>query len=199
MMKPALRNGWPVLGLLLLLGACGSSPRTNHYLLTAGEMPVPTGHTPSLGIGPIEIPQYLNRNALVYRRDGNQLQVSGQDRWAEPLTDGMQRILAINLAGLLDTVDVSYFPWHPRRTPDFGIKVTVLNLDANDRRARLVAEWLVYAGTTDAPVARRISDLRQDLPAGELSPGQVAPAYSELLYQLSAIIAGEIRTARGAQ
>ena len=62
----------------------------------------------------------------------------------------------------------------------------------------LVAEWLVYAGSTDTPVARRISELRQDLPAGALSPAQIAPAYSVLLYRLSEIIAGEIRAARSA-
>ena len=197
-MKPAIRIALPALCLALLLGACGSSSRTNHYMLSAHEAPVPGGQTPSLGIGPIDIPQYLNRNALVYQRDGNQLQVSAQDRWAEPLGDGIQRVLAINLAGLLDTGDISYFPWHARRSPDFGVQVTVLNLDASDRQARLVAEWLVYAGSTDTPVARRISELRQDLPAGALSPAQIAPAYSVLLYRLSEIIAGEIRAARSA-
>jgi hypothetical protein len=41
-------------------------------------------------------------------------------------------------------------------------------------------------------VARRISHLRLALPAGALTAQQIAPAYSELLSQLSDLIAGAI-------
>lgn len=181
--------------LALALTACGSSPRNNYYLLTATPGNSASGQAPSLGIGPVEIPEYLNRSGLVYSRLGNQLQISSQERWAEPLEDGITRVIAMNLAGLLDTQNVRYFPWSPQRAPNYGIKINVLSLDANDHQATLVAEWLLYRPDTKAMISRRISQLQQDLPAGKLEPEHLAPAYSQLLYQLSEIIATAVSAA----
>ena len=184
-----------VFALALSLTACGSSPRNTYYLLTATGSHSASGETPSLGIGPVEIPEYLNRNGLVYSRQNNQLQISSQERWAEPLEDGISRVLGMNLASLLNTQNLRYFPWNPQRAPDYGIKITVLTLDANDRQATLVAEWLLYRPDTTATISRRISQLQQDLPSGKLEPAQLAPTYSNLLYQLSEIIAAAVSAA----
>jgi uncharacterized lipoprotein YmbA len=186
------------LSLVVLLPGCGSSPRTKHYLLTAQEAPVPSGDSPSLGIGPIAIPQYLARNNLVYNQRGNQLQVASEERWAESLDDGIQRVLAINLAGLLNTQDVRYFPWPPKQAPQYGVKINLLALDVSDQQATLTAEWLVYRAADAEPVKRRISRLQHPMPAGELNPAEVAPAYSALLYQLSEVIAETITAAEAA-
>jgi len=177
------------------LGACGSSPHSNYYLLTAQQMPSASGQQPSLGIGPVAIPQYLNRTGLVYSKAGNQLQISSQERWAEPLEDGIERVLGLNLANLLNTENVRYFPWSAGQAPDYGIKVTILTLDASDSNATLVAEWLVYRADSGEPVNRRISQLQQALPNGPLQASQLAPVYSDLLYQLCEMIADEVKTA----
>ena len=41
-------------------------------------------------------------------------------------------------------------------------------------------------------LTRKITQLSQEMPSGEVTPAQIAPAYSELLYQLSTVIAAEI-------
>ncbi len=184
--------------LAVLLAGCGSTPHSNHYVLTATVTTTPAGQSPSLGIGPIEIPEYLNRNGLVYNRKGNQLQIANSERWAEPLEDGISRVLILNLAGLLNTENVRTFPWHPKRPPDYGVKVRVLSLNATDSEASLVAEWLVYRSENAEPVTRRISLLQNELTARELKPAQIAPAYSELFYQLSQLIAAAITSAEEA-
>ena len=96
--------------LPLLLGACGTTPASKYYLLSAETSRVPQGSTPSLGVGPIEIPEYLNRNALVYGREGNRLHVANFERWAEPLDSSIGRVVSLNLAALLDTQNVQRFP-----------------------------------------------------------------------------------------
>ena len=80
--------------------------------------------------------------------------------WAEPLDNGIQRVLMLNLTGLLNTQDVSIFPWRPERAPDFGVEVNLLQLDANETAAMLTADWLVYRPGGNAPINRRISRLR---------------------------------------
>lgn len=190
--------GW-ILALVLLLTGCGSTPSNNYYVLTAHEGVSTDGQTPSLGIGPIRIPEYLNRTALVYRRDGNRLQIADYERWAEPLEEGVGRVLGLNLAGLLDTENVRPFPWHPGRAPDFGVSVNLLALDADEGRAVLEAEWMVYRPDTSAAVSRRMTRLEYSPPDGKLAPGDLAAAYSELLYRLSEEISGAIREADGSR
>ncbi len=103
-----------LLSLGLLLVGCGSSPPNNFYVLSAHEFPAPSGTAPALGVGPINIPEYLGRQNMVYSRVDNTLQVASLDMWAEPLGAGIQRVLVLNLTGLLNTQDVSTFPVAPR-------------------------------------------------------------------------------------
>mgnify|MGYP001570986407 FL=1 len=178
--------------LLVLLAACGSSPRSNYYLLTTDVSEAPRGDSPSLGIGPIAIPDYLNRNGMVYSREGNQLSVSSTDRWAEPLDSGIKRTLAVNLASQLNTQDIRYFPWDTDKAPDYGVSVNLLQLDANHQRALIAAEWKVFHPVSGKAVARRIVTLEQPLPNGVLEVQHIAPAYSQLLTQLSRLISDAI-------
>ncbi|CAA0123951.1 Uncharacterised protein [Halioglobus japonicus] len=182
--------------LALLLVGCGSSPPNNYYLLSAHQFSTAGGETPSVGVGPIEIPAYLDRKSMVYNRDGNSLQVASLDLWAEPLVNGVERVIVLNLAGLLNTQDVQSFPWHPQRAPQYGVKVNVLQLEATAQQVSLTAEWLVYRPGSSAQVQRRISQLQAPLGTGTSEAEQVAVAYSELLYQLSEVIAAAITADR---
>jgi len=192
----------PLLWLLvlsLILMGCGSSPPNNYYVLSAQEFPAENGDTPAIGVGPIEVPEYLMRQNLVYNHDENTLHVFSVDLWGEPLVDGVQRVMALNLSGLLKTQNMRFFPWNPQRAPDYAVKVNLLQLDANKDEAMMKAEWLVYRPTNGEAVTRRISQLKTPLPSGASEPEQVAEAYSKLLLQLSEIIAANIRTDQAAQ
>ena len=192
----------PLLWLLvlsLILMGCGSSPPNNYYVLSAQEFPAENGDTPAIGVGPIEVPEYLMRQNLVYNHDENTLHVFSVDLWGEPLVDGIQRVMALNLSGLLKTQNMRFFPWNPQRAPDYAVKVNLLQLDANKDEAMMKAEWLVYRPTNGEAVTRRISQLKTPLPSGASEPEQVAEAYSQLLLQLSEIIAANIRTDQAAQ
>jgi uncharacterized lipoprotein YmbA len=186
------RTSLTLLALLITLTACGTTPKNNYYLLTATDAAAPRGHTPSLGIGPIEIPEYLNRNRLVYNRDGNQLRIANYERWAEPLANGVARVVSLNLAHLLNTENVQGFPWPRSQEPDYSVQITIMSLDAGNNHAKLVAEWMVLK-PGKAPVSgRKISQILVQIPGDSVTPQQIAPAYSDLLYQLSEIIAAKI-------
>jgi uncharacterized lipoprotein YmbA len=180
------------LSLPLILLGCGSTPASNYYLLSAQAQQTPSGTSPSVGVGPIEIPEYLNRHAMVYNRDGNQLHIASFERWAEPLDSSILRVVRMNLASILNTQDVQAFPWKKSDRPEYGVAVTILNLDANDEGAKLVVEWHLSRPQSKETLMRRIDKLQLDLPAGEVNATEVAAAYSELLYQLSSKIAAEI-------
>jgi len=179
--------------LLLCLLSCASSPPSNFYRLTPAIDHAPGGSTPSLGIGPVDIPEFLNRNALVYTRGGNQLQLAESERWAEPLDDGVTRVLGLNLSALLQTETLRFFPWDLRQAPDYGVRINILDLDARDGEAILVADWLLYRPGNGATIASGISQFSIALPAGELQAAQLPAAYSTLLFEPSQTIAAAIK------
>lgn len=183
----------PIMALACLLSACGSSPASNYYLLSVENASPPDGDRPSLGIGPIEIPEYLNRSGMVSNHSNNQLQISSVNHWAEPLTDGINRVISLSLASQLNTEDVQSYPWAHSRAPEYGVRVTLLELDANPNKAVLVAEWAVLKPRDGGMVTRQISSLVEQIGVQQLSAADMAQAYSRLLHQLSTIIADTIR------
>lgn len=176
---------------LILLG-CGSTPASKYYLLSAQAKKIPSGTSPSVGVGPIEIPEYLNRHAMVYNSDGNRLHIASFERWAEPLDSSILRVVRLNLASILNTQDVQAYPWGNSSRPEYGVAVTILKLDANDEGAKLIVEWHLSRPQSEQTLMRRIDELQYDLPAGTVNATEVAAAYSELLFQLSNKIAAEI-------
>lgn len=188
--------GCSALALALALAGCGSSPHNNYYVLSA-ETRAPSGNQePALGIGPVEIPEYLNRNSLVYRDGSNQLLIASFDRWAEPLADGIQRVVGLNLSAELGTQNIRPHPWQRADSPDYAIALWILSFDVSGQQAELVAEWRVNRPGEHSTVARRISRLSRQLPSADWQAGDAAAAYSLLLQSLSSEIAEVIRGAQ---
>ena len=117
---------------MLLAGGC--SPKTRpakFYLLqpiSKSEALIGTmGKTsPNLiGVGPIDIPAYLDRPQIVSGGDGAQLQMDEFERWAEPLRDNFTRTMAENLSLLMPSSHVMPFPWNRAITPDYQVEIQV--------------------------------------------------------------------------
>lgn len=146
-MRPGRRMSLSVLLCLLtvlLLSACGKSAPTRYYLLESGEKPfaAPSLPSTSLRIAHVGIPGYLDRQAVVSRSDGNPLlDVNNFDIWAEPLEQGVRRVLREVLSQPLLAGDIAV-----QTTDDAGWKaallVDILRLDgAPGETVRLEARW----------------------------------------------------------
>ena len=99
-----------VAGIAMGLGGCaGMSPPSNFYVLST--LPESAAGTQSdgdeskieIGVGPVKLPEYLDRSQIITRISPNALKVAAFDRWAEPLKSSFPRILMENLATLLNT------------------------------------------------------------------------------------------------
>jgi len=181
------------LGLLMILVACGNSPPNRFYRLTPGNGSPGSEQKPSVGVGPVTIPAFLNRSALAYSRGENRLIISSFDLWAEPLSAGVNRVIGLNLAQLLNTQNISEFPWDSRYSPDYGVRINILDMDTDEKQATLVAEWVLMHPDNGEIFNRRISRYTSPLPTGTFDPSELPSAYSALLYQLSETIAGAIQ------
>lgn len=181
-----------IVALALLVNACASSPSYQYFVLTSVSQAATESSEISVGISPVAIPEYLARNEVVFRRDGNRVQLAGTARWAEPLADGMQRVLALELAAQLGTQQVSLLPGLSSAPPAYAVKVNVIALDVTAKQAQLTAEWVITRPAEGELLARHTDQQSWPMPADSAEPDTVARAYSELIGQLSAEIALKI-------
>jgi uncharacterized lipoprotein YmbA len=173
-----------------MLAACGSTPQSDFYMLTADARGEPTGGGPALGVGPISIPDYLKTPKIVMNRNDHLLKLAEYDRWAEPLDSGVSRVVAVNLAVLMETTEVQTFPWRRDAIPEYAVRIVVIQFAAQGKEAMLVAEWSITKPRLGESGGGGISQLTTGLAGGE--PEHVASAYSQLLLELSQIIAATL-------
>src|SRR5512136_3133438 len=94
-----------------LLAGCSSSPRVTFYTLNVAatnETSAPPIN--SVAIGPITLPDLLDRPQLVVRTSANRVDILETHRWAESLKSEIPRIIAQDLALLLKPARVSAYP-----------------------------------------------------------------------------------------
>jgi hypothetical protein len=94
----------------LLLAACGLAPVKDtsvHHLLdpVIPERPI-TGASPAIAISRPALPSYLDRQQLVSRSGGGELQMNSYHLWAEPLDSAISRVTAINLGRLENSLNI---------------------------------------------------------------------------------------------
>ncbi len=140
-----------IVALLMHLAGCASSAPTRFYVLSplasskAESQVLKDDGCIALGVGPVELPAYLDRPQIVTRVSENELNLAEFDKWAEPLKDNFSRVLVENLSTLLCADAISIFPWKGPTPIDYRIEVTVIRMDGNvGGNASLVARWAIF-------------------------------------------------------
>jgi uncharacterized lipoprotein YmbA len=137
----------------------------------------------SVGLGPIELPGYLDRQQIATRTSTNRLSYSETERWAAPLAENFSRVLEQNISHLLNPAPMIQFPWQSNDVPDYQVKIEVLQFEANgNQEAWLTARWTVIDRNKKILVGQRSQLNRR---AGSLSTEDLVKALSETLGDLS--------------
>jgi uncharacterized lipoprotein YmbA len=146
----------------------------------------------AIGVGPVVLPEYLNRTQIVTRAGDHQLQLAEFDRWAEPLTRNFIRVLMMNLSTSLSTGLIAPHPWN-RSTPiDYQVVVHVVRFDAGeDGTASLMARWSIIDGAEREILRVRKSAFREPVDSGGYQA--TVGSMSRLVGALSLEIAEAIR------
>jgi uncharacterized protein len=183
-----------VVCLLFLAGCAGNAP-SRYYVLSplAGEGKVTSeASCASVGIGPIKLPEYVNRTEIVTRTTPNELVLSYFDLWGEPLSDSVPRTLAENVSRLICTKEVLLFPWKPSRIPDYRVEVDVLRLDGMlGGTVSLEAWWSISSGQDKKARVTRKSSYSE--PVTGQGFDALIQAHSRALAALSRDIAGALK------
>jgi hypothetical protein len=101
----------------VFLAGCASTAPSKFYTLT--PMKAADGPASSvtfeggslLAVGPVRLPDYLDRPQIMTRSEGNEIRMHETDRWAGSLEGDVSRVLIENLSFLLAGKKVTVVQW----------------------------------------------------------------------------------------
>jgi len=163
--------------------AGSATPRTS----VAGSRAV------GVGVGPVIMPGYLDRTQIVTRPGTDHVEISTFNRWAEPLEDGVGRILAEEISARVPTERVVMFPWRGvvARVIQYQVVVAVLRFDGRPGGdVTLDTRWRILDRKGDELVFRRSTVVEK---TGGRGYEPVVAAMTRAIVTLGQEIATEIR------
>ena len=141
------------------LAGCSSSPRVTYYTLNPAAPPETAAPAPAVGsvaIGPVTLPEMLNRPHLVLRTAPNRVEVLETHRWAEPLKSELPRIIADNLTVLLTPARVSSYHQQAALNADVRVAIDFVQFEmVSGEGVTLDALWTVRRAGDDTPKTGR--------------------------------------------
>lgn len=175
----------------LALAACGGAPKDNYYTLTAPQAPAAgAANAVSVFVGPVLVPESVDRAPMVLRIGPNQADVRDDHRWAEPLKHAIPRVVSENLMRELGTTRVSWSRLGAGQPTDFKVAIDVQRFDSSlEQGAAIDAAWTVTPAKGVARMGR--SSIQEAAPTKD--PAGVAAAHSKALERLAKEIASQIR------
>jgi uncharacterized protein len=185
------------LGVAASAGCFSPQPdRSKFFVLApataAGNSVAPAGFAASsaltIGLGPLKLPEYLDRDEVVTRVGPNRLELSTKDLWAEPLANSFKQVIAQDLTQSLGTHSITFYPWFATTHVDYQVRIDVYRFETDSSaNARLVAHWQVFDGSGKLLYAAD-ADLREPVQPGEPVAGALSRAVNDLAQQIASSI-----------
>ena len=193
MMKP----GWLLL-LAASVAACGSNPPEDRYyslVLDAVEAEVPQANGDAavrVSLNGITLPPYLESRAMALQVGSNEIRVSQNHYWAEPLDEAIAKVLVRDIEKETTTIDVLRYQ---DGDVDCRLKIEFDRFHATDDARVLVSGryWLI----SEEGAAKVIFDNSQSLPSSGYA--SAVSTLRESLLRLATGIAAAIESAAACQ
>ncbi|MCU7938513.1 MAG: PqiC family protein [gamma proteobacterium symbiont of Bathyaustriella thionipta] len=153
-----------VLSGLLSISGCGTSQKTNFYQLeeTSSESLIGVEKGSIIGVGPINLPEYINRPQIVTRNSAHHFNVSEFNRWIEPINDSISRLLVINLSNNLNSNQIYWVPRSDRQYPlDLRVVIDIGRFDGKmGKDVVLESRWSIF-DKEDKPAMTKVSLIKE--------------------------------------
>lgn len=184
-----------VAAAMVVIAGCGSPPTPRFYTLSpqasATAAPAATVDRPRIRVGPVSLPESVNRPQFVTRTGTTEVAIAEQHRWAGPLKDEVPRTLASDLARLTGNPQVAADPFGAATWVDYRVTVDFQRFEGVlGGDVVLEAQWTVMAFNGDIATAGR-SDVRE--PAGVAGYEALAAAYGRALSKVADSIAPALK------
>jgi uncharacterized lipoprotein YmbA len=145
----------------------------------------------AIGLGPIQLPQYLDHPDLLIRTSPNGFELSERTRWAEPLPDDFRRVLASDLTHLLGTSNIVQYPWYPGTRLDYIVHIEVQRFEADtNQNAQLTAHWDLRTAQSIQVLVARTAQFSTPMtsPNGDAAAAALSANVGELAGEIASAI-----------
>lgn len=180
--------------LTMATTACSRSPRVVFYTLEPGSQTdtvnAPAA-VPAVAVGPVTLPEVVDRPQLVMRVAANRVDILEMHRWAEPLKSEIPRLVAENLRRLLGTSRVSSYLQNAGAEADYRVLMDIQRFESLPGEGVTVeASWSLRRGVGGTPKNGH-SLVREPVEADGYDP--LVAAYGRALLAVSRDLAAAIR------
>jgi hypothetical protein len=177
------------LAALLLAAGCAAALPSRLYTLAPAADAVPAqeaGAGPVLGLGPVSLPDYLDRPEIVTRTGDYGVRLGELDKWAEPLEPMFLRLLAERLRRETGSREVVLLPSRRDTEPASAVEVDVDRFDAGESgEVVLDARWRVRQTESGRTLRAGRSLIRER--------GTAVPGYGGIVAAMSRAVDGLAR------
>jgi uncharacterized protein len=174
---------------IFLSNACGTSPKVTFYTLAST-----TALRPAIGdvehnvrtrvaVGPVKVPEMVDRPQFVVRQSSNRVDVLEQHRWAQSLRTEIARVIAADLQGQLRDVQVASSSEYAGRHADYSIAIDIEQFDAVPGQGVIVQAVWTIRRTTGLILQSARTLVREPVHGSDIE--QLAVAYGQALAAIS--------------
>lgn len=132
--------------LMILLAGCATTGGSsiNYYLLMQNnDNAVVKKRNLRVGIGPVELPEYLARPHILVQAGSSRVVADKNHRWAGPLEKNFTDVLTSNIGYRLSTANVAIYPWETPGSVDRQVVIQVTRFIASGGQVHLDARWRI--------------------------------------------------------
>lgn len=136
-----------VAGVMMLAACGGRTPPAKFYTLQPVEQSSTGKSLPpnvALAVGPVAIPDAIDRAEIVTRDAGNEISFSEYQRWAGSLEKSIASVIAQNIATLLETERVTPYSRENIFQPTHRVVINIDRYDSQPAKEFLLnATWSI--------------------------------------------------------
>ena len=175
----------------VITAGCASAPSKFYTLNSAAVGDGKTEANYAVAVGPVAIPAEVDRPQFTIQMTRNRVAIDEFNRWAEPLNEGVARVIAADLATLLGTPRVTAVSL-ANLDPAYRVAVDIQRFESNPGKlVRRDAMWVVRKPGNGFSVSGHTVASE---PVTDNSFDALAAAHSRALAKISTDIAAAIRT-----
>ncbi len=182
-----------LISLMLLLSACGTSPKTNFYFLGAEhDAEITTNEKLAIGVWQVVLPEIIDRPEIVTRTGAHTIELADFHRWATGLSSNVSLLIANELSFNLKTGHIDVSPWSAHYKFDYQVRVHIQEFGGKlGDENTIKGVFIILNGKGNKKILEESFSFNEKVKDGSYS--EMVAAMSRLVVSLSGQIAQAIR------
>ncbi len=163
MTNPSTTKYWLAAIIIAVSGCTSLSTKETKYFSLKNQNVVTMDSANSqlsVGLGPFEFPQLLDRPHLVTRDTEHKIRRAEFQQWGGSLEREFLEVLADHIGANLGTSQLFIYPWNNRRRPEYQIRLNVSRFDGQlGGDVTLSIRWQILSDNGKQLIATRHSQI----------------------------------------